>query len=69
MGHLEFEPNGEKVLVVINGQFMTESPLIEFLGISKIFIAMLPNSVLASENEIGLYLVQEEGLQEVDLSE
>jgi hypothetical protein len=67
-GNLEFKPiDGEKVLVMVNGQFVTGSPLIEFQNVSNTFIAMLPKNVLESENDIGVFLVTDSGLIELNI--
>ena len=47
MGNLEFETAAtNKVLISVNGRFVTGSPLIEFKDISNTFISMLPKSTL-----------------------
>lgn len=69
MGNLEFEPAGNKVLIVVNGRIVSGSPLVEFKGFDNTFIAMLPPSVLKEHNEIGVYLLEDDGLVELTLSE
>jgi hypothetical protein len=69
VGNLEFEPDSEKVLVSINGRFVTGSPLVEFNNASNTFIAMLPQGVLKRDNNIGIYLVHENSLSELDLAD
>lgn len=71
IGHLNFESRGEKVLVAINGNFVTGSPLIEFDDVRNSFIAMLPQGVLVRgrENDIGVYLVNDNGLSKLELSD
>ena len=57
------------MLVSVNGRFVTGSPLVEFANKSNMFIAMLPQGVLGRENDVGVYLVGENSLSELDLTE
>jgi hypothetical protein len=67
VGNLEFDPSGDKVLISINGKFVTGSPLISFREVGNTFIAMLPQYALSTQNKIGVYLVEEAGLLELEI--
>ncbi len=67
MGNLEFEPTTDKVLISVNGRFVTGSLLIKFKGISNTFIAMLPKAVLTSQNDIGVYMIEGNLLAELEI--
>ena len=69
MGNLNFEPTGDTVLVSVNNRFVTGSPLINFRDISNTFLAMLPPGALEAENDIGIYLVEEQNLVLLSLTE
>ena len=67
MGNLEFEPAGDKVLIAINGRFVSASPLIEFKKTPHTFVAMLPLGALTLENEIGVFVVDGSELVALDI--
>lgn len=67
MGNLEFEPAGEKVLVSVNGYFVSASPLISFGDVDNTFIAFLPQNALGRNNDIGVFLVEDRGLVELNI--
>ena len=69
MGSLNFEPTGDRVLMAVNGRFVTGSPLVNFREIDNTFLAMLPPGVLEAQNEIGIYLVEEGNLVALSLTE
>jgi hypothetical protein len=69
MGNLEFEPAGNTVLIVVNGRIVSGSSLVKFKGVDNTFIALLPPSVLNEHNQIGVYLLEDDGLLELTLSE
>jgi hypothetical protein len=68
MGHLEFEPAGDRVLVAVNGRFVTGSPLLQFKKVPHTFVAMLPAGSLAAENEIQLFLVEDQDLVALEVN-
>ena len=65
----DFQPTGDTVLVSVNDRFVTGSPLINFRDISNTFLAMLPPGALEAENDIGIYLVEEQNLVLLSLTE
>jgi len=67
VGKIESKIKASKVLVAINGHFVTGSPMLTFNGINKSFIAMLPVGALSRQNDIGIYLVDENGLLELTI--
>ena len=67
VGNLEFEASGDNVLISVNDQFVTGSPLVEFKEVPNTFIAMLPDGVLRHRNEIRAFLVQEDKLVELNI--
>jgi len=67
MGNLEFETSGDRVLVSINDQILTGSPLIEFSKVKNTFVAMLPQEALKQHNDIRIFLVEDKGLLELEL--
>jgi len=67
MGNLEFEPAGEKVLVSVNGFFVSAAPLIRFSDVENTFIAFLPQNALGPKNVIGVFLVEDRGLVELKI--
>lgn len=68
MGNLEFEPEGDKVLIAVNGVFVTASPLFNFKDTPHTFLAMLPDAILTADNEVEVYLVVEGQLQRLTLT-
>ena len=67
MGNLEFEPASEKVLVAVNGLFVSASPLIRYSDIDNTFIAILPQKALGKKNKIAVFLVDDQGLVELKI--
>jgi len=67
MGNLESAFTADKVLISVNGRFVTGSPLLKFQNVKNSFIAMLPESLVAIKKEIGVYLVDGDRLVELDV--
>jgi hypothetical protein len=67
MGHLDFDPSGGKVLISVNGRFVTGSELVELGEVQNSFVAMLPSGILGEHNDIGVLLVQGDRLSQLDV--
>jgi len=67
MGNLESAFTADKVLISVNGRFVTGSPLLKFQNVKNFFIAMLPESLVPIKKEIGVYLVDGDRLVELDV--
>jgi Sulfatase len=67
MGNLEAAFTADKVLISVNGRFVTGSPLLKFQNVKNSFIAMLPESLVPIKKEIGVYLVDGDRLVELDV--
>jgi hypothetical protein len=67
VGHLEFLPKGDRVLIAVNGVIVTASPLVRFRDTDNFFIAMLPPGVMGRENVIEALLIGDSALEKISL--
>lgn len=57
VGRLESALPDDKVLVAINGRFVSASPLVTFRKEEHVFLAMLPAGTLGKQNTLAVYIL------------
>ncbi len=64
VGNVESGPVDGTIVVAIDGEIVTGSPLFAFRGVDHTFAAMLPKEALSEQNAVRVLLARDDGLSE-----